>query len=222
MRPSPPGLVIFDCDGVLVDSEVISNPLFVAHLNRAGFAVTLEEANRDLIGKSMASCMALLKERFGRPLPDRFLDELQAETFEALAAGVRPVEGVVEALDRIEAAGIATCVASSGDHGKMAVTLGATGLLGRFRGRIFSATDPDVARGKPFPDLFLLAAARLGQAPEACAVVEDSVPGTEAAVAAGMRALSYAGSPIARVEAMRAAGGTLFKRMVDLPGLLGL
>lgn len=222
MRPSPPLLVIFDCDGVLVDSEVISNPVFVAHLNRAGFAITLEEANRDLIGKSMASCIALLTERFGKPLPERFLDDLQVETFAALAERVEPVDGVIAALDRIEAAGIATCVASSGDHGKMQVTLGRTGLLPRFEGRIFSATDPGVERGKPFPDLFLHAAARLGMPAERCAVVEDSEPGTRAAVAAGMRALSYAGSPIARPDALTAAGGTLFTRMAALPALLGL
>jgi len=220
MRPSPPDLVIFDCDGVLVDSEVISNPLFVAHLNRAGFAITLEEANRDLIGRSMASCLALLAQRFGKPLPEGFLDDLQVETFAALAEQVEPVEGVTAAIGRIEAAGIATCVASSGEHAKMAVTLGRTGLLGRFEGRIFSATE--VARGKPYPDLFLYAATRMGVAPAACAVVEDSEPGIRAAVAAGMRPLGYAGSPIARPEALAAAGGTLFRRMAELPALLGL
>jgi beta-phosphoglucomutase-like phosphatase (HAD superfamily) len=102
------------------------------------------------------------------------------------------------------------------------VTLGRTGLLERFEGRIFSATDPGVERGKPFPDLFLHAAKRMGKTPAAAAVVEDSVPGTQAAVAAGMRALGYIGSPIARTDAMRAAGGTLFRRMAELPGLLGL
>lgn len=114
-----PVLVIFDCDGVLVDSEPISNRLFVEHLNRAGFPFTLEECYRELIGRSMASCEALLVARFGRPLPEGFVAALQADTYAALTAEVEAVPGVSVALDALEAAGVPYCVASSGEFAKM-------------------------------------------------------------------------------------------------------
>jgi HAD superfamily hydrolase (TIGR01509 family) len=215
-----PALVIFDCDGVLVDSEPISNRQFVLHLNRAGFPLTLEEAYRDLVGRSMASCEALLAARFGRKLPPGFVAALQADTYAALAAGVEAVPGIESVLDRLEQAGLPYCVASSGEFAKMRTTLGRTGLLCRFEGRMFSATE--VARGKPCPDLFLHAAGRMGVAPAACAVVEDSLPGIQAAAAAGMASYGYVAWGHADRAGMAAEGARLFDRMADLPGLLGL
>ncbi len=123
--------------------------------------------------------------------------------------------GVVDALDRI---GLPSCVASSGPHHKMAVTLRRTALWERFEGRIFSATE--VRRGKPAPDLFLHAARQMGFDPAQTAVVEDSVPGVLAARAAGMRALAYAGDSDADAEALAEAGGETFRDMAELPGLL--
>ena len=125
--------------------------------------------------------------------------------------------GVVEAIDAIEAAGIDTCVASSGSLDKMRVTLGITGLWSRFEGRIFSSSQ--VPRGKPFPDLFLHAAIQLNVQPFACSVVEDSLPGIQAARAAGMRALAYVGATYSDAAALQAAGGRTFEAMSSLPML---
>lgn len=215
-----PVLVIFDCDGVLVDSEPISNRLFVEHLNRAGFPFTLEECYRELIGRSMASCEALLVARFGRPLPEGFVAALQADTYAALTAEVEAVPGVSVALDALEAAGVPYCVASSGEFAKMRASLGRTGLLPRFEGRMFSATE--VARGKPHPDLFLHAARRMGAQPSDCVVIEDSIPGVQAAVSAGMRPFGFAGGAHGDAEGLAAEGAELFTEMAALPALLGL
>lgn len=212
----PPQLVIFDCDGVLVDSEPIANRLFAEHLTRAGFEMTTEEAVCALKGLSMASCVALIKRRFGRALPTGFVAALQAATLEALAREVTAVAGVHGALDRIPCP---TCVASSGEHEKMRITLGRAGLWPRFEGRIFSATE--VARGKPHPDLFLHAAARMRVPARDCVVIEDSRPGVEAAIAAGMRVLGFAGASEADRGALERAGAIAFTDMSELPARLG-
>lgn len=215
-----PALVIFDCDGVLVDSEPISNRLFVEHLNRAGFPFTLEECYRELLGRSMASCEALLATRFGRRLPEGFVAALQADTYAALAAEVEPMPDVAATLDAIEAAGVPYCVASSGEFAKMRASLGKASLLPRFEGRMFSATQ--VARGKPHPDLFQHAARSSGVSPEGCVVIEDSIPGVQAATAAGMRAFGYAGGAHADGTSLAAEGAEVFTAMAALPRLLGL
>ena len=212
----PPDLVIFDCDGVLVDSEPIANRIFVEHLARHGIALTIEAALRDLVGRSLPACVALLEERHGRRLPDDFSTVLQAATMQAFATELRPVAGVAGALDRIACA---TCVASSGAPQKIRRSLDLTGLLPRFEGRLFSASE--VPRGKPHPDLFLHAAARMGHPPARCVVVEDALPGVQAAVAAGMRVLAYAGAAHADAARLGAAGGEVFTAMAELPGLLG-
>ncbi len=133
-------------------------------------------------------------------------------------APLKPVPGIAEAIDALEAAGYATCVASSGGLDKMRVTLGITGLWQRFEDRIFSSTQ--VPRGKPFPDLFLHAALSMNEQPFGCAVIEDSLPGIQAARAAGMRALAYVGAPYADREALTHAGGEWFDDMRKLPALL--
>ena len=205
--------MIFDCDGVLVDTELISNTVLAGLLTEAGLPTTFEDCMRDYRGRSIASVLALAEQRFGAPLPG----DVTARYFEAIedvfVRELEPVPGVVEALDRIT---LPSCVASSGPHHKMAVTLRTTGLWDRFEGRIFSATE--VAHGKPAPDLFLHAAARMGFDPAHTAVVEDSVPGIEAAVAAGMRALAFVRHT--EPEQLAAAGGELFDDMADLPGIL--
>ncbi|WP_425064790.1 HAD family hydrolase [Reyranella sp.] len=211
-------LVIFDCDGVLVDSEPLANTCFARALQREGLDWNVEDTMQRLMGRSMKSCVEIVEGELGRALPADFVDRLQADTMQAFRdAPLRTVPGVVEAIDAIEAAGIATCVASSGSLDKMRVTLGITGLWSRFEGRIFSSTQ--VSRGKPFPDLFLHAAIEMNEQPFDSVVVEDSLPGIQAARAAGMRALAYVGAPYSDAEALRAAGGRTFDSMSLLPML---
>jgi HAD superfamily hydrolase (TIGR01509 family) len=214
-------LVIFDCDGVLVDSEPLSNTCFARALAREGLDWSVEETMRRLMGRSMKSCVEIVEGILGRKLPDDFVERLQAETMQVFHdAPLKPVAGVAEAIDAVEATGAATCVASSGSLDKMRVTLGITGLWSRFEGRIFSSSE--VPRGKPFPDLFLHAALRMNEQPFACTVVEDSQPGIEAARAAGMRALAYVGAPHTDREALVTAGGEWFDDMKKLPPLVAL
>jgi HAD superfamily hydrolase (TIGR01509 family) len=179
-------LVIFDCDGVLVDSEEISCGALARRVSALGHPLTTQEVIDRYQGMSWASTVAGLEAEFGRPLPPTFAAEFHAEVDAELAAGVEAVEGVREVLEEL---GHPACVASSGRPEKMALTLGRTGLLPFFEGRLFSATQ--VARGKPAPDLFLHAAEQMGFAPVDCLVVEDSPVGIAAAGAAGMRALHY-------------------------------
>lgn len=187
-RPVAPGvdLVILDCDGVLVDSEPLANRVFAALLTEEGLPTTFEESVERYMGLPMDAAVALVESGLGRAVRPDFLDVYHARVFEAFDAELRAVPGVEAALDALT---VPTCVASSGEHRKIRRSLGVTGLLARFEGRIFSATD--VARGKPFPDLFLHAAACLGADPDRCTVVEDSPAGVAAARAAGMRVLGY-------------------------------
>jgi HAD superfamily hydrolase (TIGR01509 family) len=214
-------LVIFDCDGVLVDTEPLSNRCFSEALNREGLAWDVAETMRRLMGRSMRSCIEIVETELGRPVPPDFVDRLQERTFSRFREeGVGAVSGVVAALDALERAGLRTCVASSGDHGKMRITLGGAGLWDRFDGRIFSATQ--VARGKPAPDLFLFAAERMGVAPADCVVIEDSSAGAQAARAAGMRAYGYVGAPHTDRAGLIEAGATVFEDMTGLAALLGV
>ena len=205
--------VIFDCDGVLVDTEQTSAAVLAGLLSGAGLPTTPEDCMRDYRGRSMASVLELATQRRGAPLPADLADRYYAEIEDRFARELEPVPGVVGALERIA---LPACVASSGPHHKMAVTLRRAGLWERFEGRIFSATE--VPRGKPAPDLFLHAARAMGFAPESTAVVEDSVPGVAAARAAGMRALAFARHSDA--GELAAAGGEPFSDMAELPGLL--
>ena len=214
-------LVIFDCDGVLVDSEPLANTCFARALAREGLDWSVEKTMRRLMGRSMKSCIEIVEGVLGRRLPDDFVDRLQADTMRSFhEAPLRPVPGVAEAIDAIEKAGAATCVASSGSLDKMRVTLGITGLWSRFEGRIFSSSE--VPRGKPFPDLFLHAALGMNQQPFACTVIEDSLPGLQAARAAGMRALAYVGAPYTDRDALVVAGGEWFDDMRKLPPLVAV
>lgn len=207
------GLVIFDCDGVLVDSERINVGVDVSVLAELGWPLTYDEVAERFLGRSETDMVADIEAHLGHRLPADWGDAYQARYLEALT-GLQPVDGVVEALDRID---LPTCVASSGGHDKMRRTLGATGLWDRFAGRIVSATE--VAHGKPAPDLFLLAARRMGVPPTACAVVEDSPYGVQAARAAGMRAFGYAGG-VTTADRLRGPGTVVFDHMRDLPELL--
>jgi HAD superfamily hydrolase (TIGR01509 family) len=206
-------LVIFDCDGVLVDSDRISLRIQAEWITDLGLPTTYEECVRDFLGLGMPATLRILGERLGRPVPEGWREGLDGAVREAFERELRPVPGVIGALDRIEPP---TCVASSGSQEKMRLTLGLTGLQDRFEGRIYSADE--VERGKPAPDLFLHAAASMGTPPERCVVVEDSPFGVAAAAAAGMTALGYA--PDDDGGRLRAEGARTFASMAELPGLL--
>ncbi len=171
------------------------------------------------MGRSSAAQLAELEAHFGAERTRLFDERTTAELHAAFDRELGAVEGVVGLLDPLEGYGVATCVASSGTHERMRRTLGLTGLWERLEGRIFSASE--VEHGKPAPDLFLHAARRMGAAPERCAVVEDSVHGVRAAVAAGMAAYGFAGGLTPEAD-LRAAGATTFAHMRDLGALLGL
>ena len=206
-------LVIFDSDGVLVDSEPISNRVLAETLSEIGLATTVESSMRDYMGRSWTACVEIFERRLGRSVPPRFEDTFWTRLEAALRTELQPVPGIHEALARIPTP---ICVASSGRIDKLRITLGLTGLWDRFEGRIFTAAD--VARAKPFPDLFLHAAARMRAAPASCTVVEDSPRGVEAGVAAGMRVLGFSGRTDA--TALEAAGAQVFSDMRELPELL--
>ena len=212
-------LVIFDCDGVLVDSEPLANASFSRALAAQGLDWSVEETMRRLMGLSLKSAFEICEAEIGRRLPDDFLEKMQAVTWQSFRdAPLKPIAGVKEAILALQQAGLDTCVASSGSPEKMRFTLGLTGLWDLFEGRIYSASK--VPRGKPFPDLFLHAALDMNVQPFDCVVVEDSVPGVQAARSAGMRAFAYGGEPYANRDALRQAGGQVFDNMKQLPGLV--
>jgi len=215
-------MVIFDCDGVLVDSEPIANEVFAAYLNQNGLAMSVEEVMETFVGLSLKTCAEMALNQHGVRLPNSFVPDIRRLTEIALRDTVEAVPFISETLDRLTCK---TCVASSGEISKMTLTLGRTGLLDRLADRLYSATE--VNSGKPAPDLFLHAAQQMGVDPVRCIVIEDSPYGVQGAVAAGMRALGYCGGGhrnLARDTPMLMdAGATaVFDDMRRLPELVGL
>ncbi|MFF9164783.1 HAD family hydrolase [Streptomyces longwoodensis] len=209
-------LVIFDNDGVLVDSEPLSNRHLAAYLTELGHPTTYEDSIRDYMGSAMHRIHDLVLERTGQRLPADFDDVFHARVFAAFERELKPVTGVVEVLERLRAEGVPYCVASSGSHERIRVGHQVTGLDRWFdEGRIFSSQD--VGRGKPAPDLFLHAAREMGVAPERCIVVEDSPLGVQAAVAAGMDVVGF--TAMTPAEKLTGAG-KLFADMGELADLL--
>ncbi|MEU1558759.1 HAD family hydrolase [Streptomyces scabiei] len=183
-------LVIFDNDGVLVDSEPISNRLLAEYLTELGHPTSYEDSIRDYMGSAMHRIQELVLERTGKKLPEDFDDVFHQRVFAGFERDLEPVPGVVTVLEKLVADGLPYCVASSGSHERIRVGHRTTGLDRWFgEGLVFSAQD--VGRGKPAPDLFLHAAERMGVAPERCAVVEDSPLGVRAGLAAGMDVYGY-------------------------------
>ncbi len=204
-------LVIFDCDGVLVDSEPITSATWVEATDALGLSWTAEEHLEAFRGGKMADVIDAIEAKLGRPVPATFTEDFRARLYERLRSEVKAVPGIVEALDAIASP---TCVASNGPRPKMEATLGSTGLLARFEGRIFTAYE--VGSFKPEPGLFLHAAETLGADPARCAVIEDSDTGRDAALAAGMHTLLYdVEEAITSFE-----GSTRFTDMRELPTLL--
>ncbi|AEW96529.1 MULTISPECIES: HAD family hydrolase [Streptomycetaceae] len=212
----PPQLVIFDCDGILVDSEPLAIRAHVAVGAELGWPLTEDEVVDLFVGRSNASVDELIAARLGAPAAATWRRRFEALHREAVDTELTAVPGITEALAAIP---VPTCVASSGTHAKMRHTLGRTGLYDHFAGRIYSATD--VRHGKPAPDLFLHAAASMGVPPSACVVVEDSHHGLQAARAAAIPALAYA-SGVTPEARLRGPGTVVFREMRELPGLLGV
>jgi HAD superfamily hydrolase (TIGR01509 family) len=212
-----PKLVIFDCDGVLVDSETVSNQVMVDSLARYGLTLSLEACMEAFVGSTMSGVMDKAR-RMGADLPLGWIDEVYEETYAALRAGVSLVPGIRDVLDLLDARGIPYCVASNGSEAKMKITLGQNGLWERFHPTIFSAHSLGVA--KPDPGIFLAAASHFNVQARDCVVIEDSPSGTLAAARAGMRCLGFAAlTPAGRLETH---GAESFRDMRDLPALLGL
>ncbi|HET8997113.1 MAG TPA: HAD-IA family hydrolase [Acetobacteraceae bacterium] len=213
------GLVIFDCDGVLVDSEVLACRIDAACLAEFGIPVTAEQVMDRYVGVSLAGMLADLEARFGRRLPAELADTLRRRTLAAFDAELTAIAGVDAVLASLA---LPRCVASSSEPARIRHSLTLTGLLQHFEPHVFSATQ--VANGKPAPDLFLFAAAAMGAGPESCRVIEDSLAGVQAARAAGMTVLGFTGGGHCRpghAERLRAAGAdAVFADMRELPALL--
>jgi HAD superfamily hydrolase (TIGR01509 family) len=212
-------LVIFDCDGVLVDSEVISNSVLARMLSAEGLPTTLAEARRDYQGLLLSEVFERAQEKLGRALPQDLSSRFERERAESFHRELEPVPGAADVVELVRSAGLDACVASQGKLEKTRLSLDITGLRRLFPERaLFSAWS--VARGKPHPDLFLHAAAEMGASPAHCAVVEDTPSGVMAGVAAGMRVFGYAADSDER--ALQHAGAEVFSSMAELPALVGL
>ena len=219
---SPPALaVIFDCDGVLVDSERIAAPILAEQLTALGLPTTAADVDRDFKGRSWEHGLKVIRARRdgAEPWPE-LRERYRAALFAAFDAQLEAIPGVLQTLDALDAAGVLFCVASSGDHERIRRGLRAAKLLDRFPDKaIFSVEDVD--HGKPAPDLFLHAAERMGFDPSTTVVVEDSPAGVQAGVAAGMRVLGYAPTE-ADASALHAEGAEPFQEMARLPIILGV
>jgi HAD superfamily hydrolase (TIGR01509 family) len=215
--------VLFDCDGVLVDSEAITHGVLRDMLEELGWVLTREECMRLFLGKAVKDERALIEARTGQALTAEWLLRFRGRRNDALVAAVQPIPGAVEAVAAISAhypGRIACC--SGADRFKVELQMGKCGLLPYFEGRVFSGHE--TPRSKPFPDVYLAAMERLGVPPERCAVIEDTVTGVRAGVAAGATVLGYS-PPAAGHDAsaaLRGAGASLvFADMARLPELLG-
>ena len=212
--------MIFDCDGVLVDSEPLSLACLTAGLNRIGVGLDVETVRARFAGTSLASIMAVVAGEYGIAPPPGFVESVKAETLAIFDAKLEAMTGVAAA---VAAVGLPVCVASSSDPVRLRHSLGLTGLLPLFSGHVFSSAQ--VPRGKPFPDLFLFAAARMGAAPEDCLVIEDSVPGVTAARAAGMRVAGFTGGghwghDRGGADLARAGAGPIFSDFAELAAVI--
>jgi len=206
-------LVIFDCDGVLVDSERLAVRTEAEILSGLGWPLTEADIVERFVGRSAAYMQQEIERNLGRSID--WEAEFEPRYREVFERELVAVPGIVEALDQITSP---ACVASSGSHDKMRFTLGKTGLFDRFDGHIFSVEQ--VERGKPAPDIFLFAADQMGASPGRCAVVEDSVSGVTARLAAGMAVFAFAGG-VTNSEALSIQGAVVLDDMRKLPAALG-
>jgi len=208
------GLVIFDCDGVLVDSEHLGHAVMIEAVRELGLDIGLGEAMARFRGRRMNECVIDIERELGRPVPESFADDVRARMLDRFRLEMHPVAGIEAVLDELT---VPYCVASNGAMEKIRTTLGGSGLLPRFEGRIFSAYE--VGFWKPDPGLFLAAAAFFQVEPARCAVVEDSLPGIRAALGAGMTAFGYTPPGVGSAK-IDIEGVVTFSSMRELPALL--
>jgi len=209
-------LAIFDCDGVLVDSEGLTHESLVNALGELGIALDIERAIGLFMGNSLPQSIAIIEEMLGKPLPETFFPAWREKLYVHLQqAPVQLVPGVVEVIDQLD---MPICVVSNGPMRKMQTTLGVTGLLERFEGSIYSSESG--LPGKPAPDLFLAAAKNFNASPARTFVIEDSVKGATGAVAAGMQVFGYAAAAYIDADELAAVGATVFTDMRELPSLI--
>ena len=213
-------LVIFDCDGVLVDTEAIANNRMAELFTDYGFAISGSDCRKRFQGKLMEDVCRQVAELAGKSYDPSFPKMIRDTVAETLANGVEPIPGVIDLVHKIVESGIPYCVASSGSVSKMHLTLGHVGLLPFMKGRLFSAQD--VARGKPHPDVFIAAAGAMNLSCTNAVILEDSVSGVQAGVASGARVLGYAGDPFTDGSALADAGAEIFHHMDEVPDLIGL
>ncbi|MCB8880966.1 HAD-IA family hydrolase [Acidisoma cellulosilytica] len=222
LRDQPIDLVIFDCDGVLIDSEGLASIVLSRELNGLGWMITPEECETAFLGTSLRDIIRRTEEAIGRPVPVDFAPRFSAAMVKALSEEVGAIPGAAQALEQLTEAGMAWRVASNSSHAEMAVKFGRNGMKHLVGDRQHSAEDMIKIglNGKPDPHLFLAAAAAAGVPPERCVVIEDSVPGSRAAKAAGMTCLGF--SPHGSGTELVVEGAGIFKDMAQLPALLGL
>lgn len=213
-----PDLVIFDCDGVLVDTERMVNASLAGMITELGFPMTGPQSQKRFMGRTLENVKEMVEELTGRSLPDDWVDQVRQRDVEVFKSGVPAVKGVAGVLDDLDRRNVPYCVGSSGKYEKMRITLSSSGLLPRLEGRLYSAQDCE--KGKPAPDVFLLAAGSMGFEPARCVVIEDSVPGVMAARAAGMQVFAYVEDPACDRDVLAVAGAKLFDDMAQLPELL--
>ncbi|MEP7241725.1 MAG: HAD-IA family hydrolase, partial [Devosia sp.] len=221
-RPAPIELIIFDCDGVLIDSEPLAMRVLLDVLASEGIEIDRSTAFRDFLGRSLGSISTTLHEKYGRRLSDSLLESIRSQLYASFRRELRAMPWLAHALDQL---GIPLCVASSSHFERIRLSLSLTGLLDRFEPHIFSASE--VENGKPAPDLFLHVARAMGVPPERCLVVEDSPAGVAAARAAGMRVFAFLGGGHVgegdlRPEIERLAPDAIIEDMRALPGLVEL
>lgn len=195
-------LVIFDCDGVLIDSERIANTILLEMLNELGLFLTLEEVFDIFVGASMSICLEIVKNMLGKSPPENFASEFEQRTMQAFSTDLQPVQGIHDVLSKLN---LPYCVASNSNHTWINQALIATDLLPYFSGKIFSATA--VARSKPYPDVFLYAVEKMGFYPHECVVIEDTPIGVRAGVDAGMTVFGYA--EVTKPEQLKAVGASV-------------
>lgn len=212
-----PRAVLFDCDGVLADSEMVVNALVADQLTALGWPLTAAQSRETFLGSSLPDMVPRIEARVG-PLPPGWVDEISALIALEMTERTPPMPGAVEAVHRVVGAGITVAVASNSGRLELVAKMRSLGLATVFAGRIFSFEDVD--RPKPYPDIYLAAAASCGAAPQDCVVIEDSVPGVRAGLAAGCRVLGFAHETPRGVLA--AHGAEPFAAWAELDGLLGL
>lgn len=213
----PPAAVLFDCDGVLADSEHLINTILAEDLTSRGWRISPEQARETFLGMAVSDMLPVLEARVG-PLGPAWVAEMAARIGRRMQAELQPVPGALEAVAAVRAAGIPIACASNSGRVELRAKIAALGLSAAFEGRLFSYED--VARPKPHPDLYLAAAAACGAAPEACVVVEDSLLGVRAGIAAGCRVLGLA--RLTEASVLAAVGAETFADMAALPRLIGI